>query len=159
MKKVNLTEVPLEEHRSPKGKYHTRYQEVSKALGADQDSPERACRHPFDLAVVRLQAGARLCPFHSHSAQWEMYLVLTGRGVVRDSAGETEVGPGDAFVFPPGEPHQLRNPGPEEFTYYVIADNPPGEWCHYPDSGKYLVRGKDRTVLQGLQAGYLDGEE
>jgi mannose-6-phosphate isomerase-like protein (cupin superfamily) len=43
---------------------------------------------------------------------------------VRDKDGTIQVGPGDAFLFQPGEAHQLWNSGDEDFVYYVIADNP-----------------------------------
>ena len=66
-------------------------------------------------------------PYHAHSAQWEFYLVVSGKGSVRHKDGKTEVVPGDAFIFGPDEPHQLSNPGQEDLIYYVIADNPIGE--------------------------------
>jgi mannose-6-phosphate isomerase-like protein (cupin superfamily) len=81
-------------------------------------------RHPFDLALVRIPKGKSLCPYHAHAAESELYLVVSGRGNVRDKNGIAEVGPGDAFLFQPGEPHQLTNGGDEDFVYYVIADNP-----------------------------------
>ncbi|HEX8281354.1 MAG TPA: cupin domain-containing protein, partial [Chthoniobacterales bacterium] len=95
------------------------------------------------------------------SAQWEMYLVLSGRGIVRDADGTAEVGPGDVFLFKPGEAHQLTAAGEEDFVYYVIADNPLGDTCYYPDSGKWYVRkeANELQVVQGTPTDYFDGEE
>jgi len=160
MHKVNLNALPETEWKSPTGKYHQFYRGASEALGRDPQSLDLAKRHPFDLEMVRLPAGAMLGPFHSHSAQWELYLIVSGRGLVRDDAGQTEVGPGDAFLFRPGEAHQIANPASEDLVYYVIADNPVGDSCHYPDSQKWLVsRGSGRVVVRGQETQYLDGEE
>src|SRR3954470_24990612 len=119
MQKVNLEGVAEEERKSPKGKYHKFVKDVSIALGRDKKSLDLAKRHPFDLALVRIPKGKTYCPYHSHSAESELYLVVSGRGNIRDRNGTTEVGAGDAFFFPPGEAHQLSNASDEDFIYYV----------------------------------------
>ena len=101
-------------------------------------------------------------PYHAHSAQWELYLVVSGIGSVRCKDGTTEVGPGDAFIFGPDEPHQVSNAAQEDLIYYVVADNPIGESSYYPDSGKWKANrssAADRVVLKGIEAAYFDGEE
>jgi hypothetical protein len=40
-----------------------------------------------------------------------------------------------------------------------VADNPIGETCYYPDSGKWLVRSPERSLIRSEPLGYLDGEE
>ncbi|HVU39254.1 MAG TPA: cupin domain-containing protein [Opitutales bacterium] len=161
MQKVNLAQLPEEEDQSPKGKFHSYYKGVSLALGRDDRSLDLSKRHPFDLEYNRIPPGAANYPFHFHSAQWEMYVVVSGRGVVRDEHGTTEVTAGDAFVFPPCQPHQLSNPGPEDLVYYVIADNPLGECCYYPDSKKWLVARETpaRKLVRDDKAAYYEGEE
>jgi uncharacterized cupin superfamily protein len=160
MRKINLADVKENERKSPKGKYHGRYKEISLALGRERDSLDLSKRHPFDLALLRIPAGGAHCPYHAHSAQSELYLVVSGRGNVRDSAGTTEVVAGDAFFFGPGEAHQISNPGPDELTYYVIADNPIGDACYYPDSKKWAVfRPPDNIIIKGAETTYFDGEE
>jgi uncharacterized cupin superfamily protein len=161
MKKVNVREVAETERRSPKGKYQRFVKDISVALGREDKSFDLEKRHAFDLAQVRVPAGKSYCPYHSESAQWEMYLVVSGRGIVRDSLGTTEVGPGDAFLFKPGEAHQLTATDEEDFVYYVIADNPIGDTCYYPDSGKWYVRkeGNELQVVKGTAAEYYDDEE
>src|SRR5438034_5037202 len=107
MRKVNLKEIPEQERKSPKGKLGRASKNISVALGRDPESCDLAKRHPFDLALVRIPKGKLLCPYHSHSSESELYLVISGRGKVRDKDGWTEVGPDDAFFFGPGEAHQL----------------------------------------------------
>jgi uncharacterized cupin superfamily protein len=166
MRKVNLKDIPEQERQSPKGKFGRASKNISIALGRRPESLDLSKRHPFDLALVRIPKGKTLCPYHAHAAESELYLVVSGRGSVRDKDGMTEVGPGDAFLFQPGEAHQISNAGDEDFVYYVIADNPRsggvgGDSCFYPDSGKWAVvkeRSED-VIVKGKEADYFDGEE
>jgi uncharacterized cupin superfamily protein len=161
MRKVNLKDVSEQERKSPTGKFHKFVKDVSVALGREPDSLDLAKRQPFDLAVVRIPTGKSYCPYHSHSAESEFYVVISGRGKVRDREGTTEVGAGDAFFFPPGEAHALGNAGPDDFVYYVIADNPRGDSCFYPDSGKWAVQKEqaEEVIVSGREADYYEGEE
>ncbi|CAN5190813.1 hypothetical protein BH20VER2_BH20VER2_17310 [soil metagenome] len=161
MQKLNLDSIPEQERRSPAGKYHSFRKEISGALGREPDSLDLNKRHPFDLMLGRIPAGASFCPYHAESAQWELYLIVSGCGYVRDSSGTTEVSAGDTFLFRPGEAHQLSAAADEELTYYVIADNPMGDSCYYPDSGKWAARkeGDENVVIKGAETDYFDGEE
>ncbi len=161
MRKVNLKDIEERKRQSPKGKFGRASRDISIALGRDPESLDLAERHPFDLALVRIAKGRSLCPYHSHSSESELYLVVSGRGSIRDKEGTTEVGPGDAFFFGPGEAHQLTNAGDEDFVYYVIADNPRGDCCYYPDSGKFAVckEGSEEVIVRGTETDYFDGEE
>ena len=166
MRKVNLKDIEEQERRSPKGKFHKFVKNISIALGRDPESLDLWKRHPFDLALVRIPNGKSFCPYHSHSAESELYLVVSGRGSVRDKDGSTIVTAGDAFFFQPGEAHQLTNAGDDDFVYYIIADNPrsggaTGDSCYYPDSGKWAVatEGSDEIIVKGKETDYFDGEE
>ena len=161
MRKVNVEHIAEEERRSPKGKFHKFVKDISIALGREKESLDLAKRHPFDLALVRIPAGKSYCPYHGHGAETELYLVVSGRGLVRDRNGTTEVSAGDAFLFAPGEAHQLLAAATEDFTYYVIADNPRGDTCYYPDSGKWVAIREDseEIIVKGTETDYYDGEE
>lgn len=161
MRKVNLRDVREEERKSPTGKFHKFVKDISIALGREKESLDLAKRHPFDFAMVRIPKGKSYCPYHSHSAESEFYLVVSGRGNIRDKNGTTEVGAGDAFFFAPGEAHQLSSATDEDFVYYVIADNPRGDCCYYPDSGKWAVavEGTEEIIVKGKETDYYDGEE
>jgi len=161
MQIINLAAIKEEERRSPKGKFHSFYKDISVALGREKDSLDLNKRHPFDLSLSRLPPGKSLCPYHAEGAQWELYLVVSGRGLIRDATGTTEVRAGDTFLFKPGEAHQLTAAADEDFVYYVIADNPIGDSCYYPDSGKWAVRkeGDEMAIVKGAETDYFDGEE
>ena len=161
MKKINVNDMQEDSRRSPAGKYEAFFKEVSIALGRDKNSLDLDQRHPFDLMLARIPAGKSFCPYHAEGAQWELYLVMSGRGLVRDTSGTHTVTAGDAFLFKPGEAHQLSASADEDFVYYVIADNPICDSCYYPDSGKWAVRkeGDEMVIVKGKETDYFDGEE
>jgi len=159
MRKVNTHSLGEDAWQSPKGKFAGSGKEVSEALGRVPTSTDLMERHPFDVEICRLAPGQTPCPYHSHSAQWEFYHVIAGTGVVRHDKGTTAIESGDAFIFKPGEPHQITNTGKEDLLLYVVADNPIGESCHYPDSGKWLVRSPERKLIRSESLDYYDGEE
>ena len=159
MIKVNSNSLAWESDVSPKGKFASSCQGISLALGRKPASTDLKERHPFDVEICRIPPGKSACPYHSHSAQWEFYHVISGKGFVRHKDGTTPIEPGDAFLFQPGEPHQLSSDATSELVIYVIADNPVGETCHYPDSGKWLVRSPERKLIRSEALDYFDGEE
>jgi uncharacterized cupin superfamily protein len=156
---VNTNKIKEESWSSPKGKFVSAGREVSEELGRKPRSMDLMERHPFDVEIQRIPPGKTAYPYHSHSAQWEFYHVISGRGIVRHKDGTTVIEPGDAFIFKPGEPHQLSNNGTEDLILYVVADNPLGEACHYPDSGKWSVPLPERRMVRSDALDYYDGEE
>jgi uncharacterized cupin superfamily protein len=159
MKKINTKDVVEEVWASPKGKFACADKELSVALGREPASTDLLKRQPFDVDICRVPAGKVVCPYHSHSAQWEFYHVISGTGSVRHSEGTTPIEPGDAFVFEPGKPHQLSADSSGDLTFYIVSDNPIGESCHYPDSNKWLVRSPKSALIRSEPLEYLDQEE
>lgn len=159
MKKVNTNTLEELTWTSPKGKFQSAGKEVSEALGRDPKSMHLHERHPFDIEIARIAAGTTPYPYHSHSAQWEFYHVISGSGVVRDESGMTHIEAGDAFIFKPREAHVVINDGTEDLVMYVVADNPVGESVYYPDSDKVGVNLPERRLLRGPSLDYFDGEE
>lgn len=159
MKKININDLEEITWSSPKGKFAGAGRQVSEALGRKPLSTDLKERHPFDVEILRVFPGKSAYPYHSHGAQWELYHVISGKGVVRHNGGKTEIEPGDSFLFKPGEPHELLNTGTEDLSLYVIADNPINESGYYPDSKKWIVRMPERTIIRSDALDYWDGEE
>jgi uncharacterized cupin superfamily protein len=159
MKKVNTKDVAAEPRVSPGGKFGSFEQGVSVALGREPASTDLLKRQPFDVAIRRVIAGRSVCPYHAHTIQWEFYHVLSGTGVARDQDGATPIGPGDAFVFAPHEAHQLTADPGGDLVLYIVADNPLGDACHYPDSKKWSVSIPQRALVRSEPLDYYDGEE
>ncbi len=159
MRIVKIGDIEWSSRSSPSGKFARSEQLISEALGRDRRSTDLNERHPFDVGITRVPPGASSCPFHSHSAQWEFFHVLSGTGTVRHAGGTRAVAAGDAFIFKPAEPHQLINDGAEDLVVYIVADNPIGESCYYPDSGKYAIKSPEYRLIRGEPLDYFDGEE
>lgn len=159
MRKVNTKNIAEMTWSSPRGKFVGAGKEISEALGRKPGSTDLKERHPFDVEILRIPPGKTPYPYHSHSAQWEFYLVISGTGSVRHQAGTTPIEAGDAFIFEPDQPHQLINDSAQDLVLYVVADNPIGESCHYPDTQKWMVRSPERRLIRSAALDYYDGEE
>jgi uncharacterized cupin superfamily protein len=159
VRKVNISDMEEMPWSSPKGKFGGQSKNLSQALGREPLSTDLMLRHPFDVELLRLRPGQTPYPYHSHSAQWEFYYVVAGKGTVRHDGGSDPIQTGDAFIFLPGEAHQLSNDGSEDLLVVVVADNPIGESAYYPDSKKWLVRSPERRLMRGESLDYFDGEE
>jgi uncharacterized cupin superfamily protein len=159
MRKINTDKLEELTWSSPKGKFAGAGKQVSEALGRQPRSTDLMERHPFDVEIMRVPPEKVPYPYHSHSAQWEFYHVISGQGLVRHAEGTTEIVAGDAFLFTPGQPHQLLNNSNADLVVYVIADNPIGESCHYPDSNKWVVRSPESRVIRSEGLDYYAGEE
>jgi len=159
MQKINTKDLVELSWASPKGTFAGAGKQVSEALGRKPTSTELKERHPFDVEICRIPPAKTPYPYHSHSSQWEFYHVISGKGSVRHKDGTTPIETGDAFIFQPDEPHQLINDGADDLVVYVVADNPIGESCYYPNSKKWLVRSPERRLMRSENLDYFDGEE
>src|SRR5881394_2216201 len=159
MRKINTTKMAELTWSSPKGKFIGAGKEISEALGRKPESTDLNKRHPFDVEILRIPPGKAPYSYHSHSAQWEFYHVISGSGVVRHEDGTTPIEAGDAFIFKPGEPHQITNDTTEDMILYVVADNPIGDTYYQPDSNKWGVPIPERRNVRSEPLDYFDGEE
>ena len=159
MRKINTNDMPEFSWSSPKGKFLGAGKEISEALGRNPSSTDLNDRHPFDVEICRIPPGKSPYPYHSHSAQWEFYHVISGQGIVRHQDGTSAIEAGDAFLFQPGQPHQLINDSAKDLILYVVADNPFGESNYFPDSQKWVVRSPERRAIRSDALDYYDGEE
>jgi len=158
MPRIHLADVPWVEQRSPSGKFHSFAQNISVALGCPRNAGLTHGGHPFDVQIRRIPPRAAVCPFHSHLAQWEFFLVRAGTGTVRVGDETYAVKAGDFFVHPPGEPHQVTNIGETDLEVLIIADNPPLDAFYYPDSDKWGLR-PPGMYFRATPTGYFEGEE
>jgi len=159
MRKINIKDIAEEPWSSPKGKFGGASKEVSVALGRKPESTDLKERHPFDIEICRIPPGKINWPYHSHSAQWEFYHVISGEGILRHTDGTTPIEVGDAFIFEPGQPHQITNNGSQDLVLYIVANNPIGSYCHYPDSKKWSVGIPEEGLVRSGPLDYYDGEE
>jgi len=123
----------------------------------------------FKMAATycELAPGKRVCPYHLHHAQEEMFVILDGSGTLRVAGEMLPVRKGDVIFIPAGPdyPHQLINSSDQPLRYLALSTNETPEICEYPDSGKYLAEGSldhatpfEAIDRRGKGLDYWDGE-
>jgi len=159
MQIANQTTVPIEHRKSPHGKFEVVRKHMSLALGGERDVGPWGGGHPFEVEVTRIPAGKRNYPFHSHAAQTEYYVVLSGTGVVMDDSGtSTPIKPGDHFIFLPGQAHQIESDSNSELEYIVIADSHLADITTYPKTGRRMLKPEKRCILP-VDTNYYEDHE
>ncbi|MBV9724743.1 MAG: cupin domain-containing protein [Gammaproteobacteria bacterium] len=91
----------------------------------------------YNLTV--LPPGKAQCPFHSHRAEEEMFLILEGEGELRFGTERHAIRRHDVIACPTGGPevaHQIINTGTSEMRYLAVSNLEEVETCEYPDSRK-----------------------
>jgi len=159
MKIAKLSSIPEQRVRSPKGKYDVVRQSISQALGGIEDVGTWSGGHPFDVEQVRIVPGAANFPFHAHSAQWEMYIVVSGQGEVRGPDGISAIQKGDSTIFRPGEAHQIRNTGSAELIYLVVTDHCQSDIATYPDTPGKCVLNPILKCFTMNEVSYYESED
>jgi uncharacterized cupin superfamily protein len=113
-------------------------------------------------AIDVLAPGQRVCPYHFHHAQEEMFVVLDGRGTLRVAGEQLPLRAGDVVFIPAGPdyPHQIINSSDAPLKYLSISTQERPEVCEYPDSDKVAAFGEGLRVVHRRGAGldYWDGE-
>ena len=162
MKIINLSSIPWRERKSPQGRYHRFLRDVALAFKSPNTGPRFQTDPPFEVELVRLPPGAKNFPFHSHAAEWEFYLIVSGTEKIRAGKITRRLEPGDCAMNPPGEPHQITNTGKVDLVYYVIANNSVADFYFYPDSNKWGIWAPhlpDAPSFRQTKVTYYDAEE
>ena len=120
--------------------------------------------NPTQVAVMEIPPGRSAYPYHWHEVATEVYVVLSGRGVLRTPEGEREIVAGQVVVMPagPAGAHRLHNPSATEPLRYVDIDTVARiDVVHYPDSGKTATSRDDGEFVgfrDGDAVSYYEGE-
>src|SRR6516164_6061089 len=88
MDKTNESAVEPEYRKSPVGSFQVIRRQMSVALGGKRDIGAWGGGHPFDVELAIIPAGKKNYPYHSHAAQTEYYIIVSGAGVFVDEAGQ-----------------------------------------------------------------------
>ncbi|MBI3147667.1 MAG: cupin domain-containing protein [Betaproteobacteria bacterium] len=152
----NINEVPLEQMRREP---HYASQGARLARG----TAARRLGASFDIVAP----GKRVCPYHLHHAQEEMFVILEGSGTLRVAGELLPIKAGDVIFIPAGPeyPHQILNTSEQPLKYLSISTLEQPEICEYPDSGKFLAQGSLASEARfavinrhGPNLDYWDGE-
>ena len=141
---MNLDEVEFDDIEE-NGLYTSKRGQISDHIGAR--------RLGYNLTVVA--PGTAQCPFHSHHAEEEMFLILDGEGELRFGDQRYPIRRHDVIACPTGGAevaHQIINTGTRPLRYLALSTLAEVEACEYPDSQKILDRGRParRTRLRKM---------
>ncbi len=128
---ANLDEVPFDDIEE-NGFYTSRRALFSAGIGARK----------LGYNLTELPPGKAQCPFHSHRAEEEMFLILEGEGELRFGAQRFKLRRHDVIACPTGGAevaHQIINTGSTTMRYLSLSTASTTEVCEYPDSGKIGV--------------------
>ena len=155
---MNLDEVEFDDLEA-NGRFTSSRGPIGSRIGARQLG--------YNLTV--LPPGKVQCPFHSHHAEEEMFLILDGEGELRFGAERYPLRRHDVIACPPGGSevaHQIVNTGTVDMRYLALSTLAEVEVCEYPDSRKLLVvtgkpgePGLRKMVRAEVTVDYYDREE
>jgi uncharacterized cupin superfamily protein len=89
-------------------------------------------------SVYELPPGQATFPYHHHSANEEMLIVLAGRPALRTPEGWRDLEEGEVVAFPAGErgAHQVANRSQDVVRLLMVSEMKAPEVNLYPDTGK-----------------------
>lgn len=124
--------------------------------GVSDGTAARKLGAGFDI----LAPGQRVCPYHFHHAQEEMFVILEGQGTLRVAGALLALRAGDVVFIPPGPeyPHQIINTSAAPMKYLSISTQERPDVCEYPDSDKINVSGTGQVHLRSAGVDYWHGE-
>jgi uncharacterized cupin superfamily protein len=130
--------------------YTGEWAEVGRLLGAQK----------LGYAMARLERGQAFCPYHWHTREEELFVVLAGTPTLRTPRGTFALRAGDAIAFrtEPRGAHKLTNDVDEPALVLMIANSDAGDVCSYPDSRKFVVESTGVLVHDHPELDYFHGE-
>ena len=127
---INLDELEIVSHED--GPFAGKYGVIGERIGAQKLG--------YNLTIC--PPGKKVCPFHNHRVEEEMFLVLEGEGLLRFGDKEYPLRKHDVIACPPGGrdvAHQIINTGTSDLKYLALSTMDRCEVCEYPDSDKVSV--------------------
>lgn len=113
----------------------------------------------FDVRL--LNPGQYCTAYHFHRYAEELFMILSGKAMLRTPKGLQEVESGDIIFFEKGPDgaHQLYNHTDEPCSYLDIRTYIGHDVCEYPDSDKIYVVPGGEILRKSDTLPYFDGEE
>lgn len=128
---VRLDDLPLAPHGRG-DRFAARTAPIAAPLGATH----------LGARLVEVPPGKTAWPFHSHHANDEMFVILSGTGELRFGADRHALAAGMVAVCPAGgadTAHQIVATGDGPLRYLAISTMREPDVTEYPDSGKLAV--------------------
>jgi uncharacterized cupin superfamily protein len=138
---------------------------------ADQERPgftyrraklgRQAGAEKLGASLFEIPPGQATFPYHVHTANEELLIVVEGRPSLRTPSGWRELEPGEVVAFPVGDEggHQIHNRSEEPARVLVVSTMIAPEVNLYPDSGKLMAATRAPGASgEGFQESYRRDE-
>jgi uncharacterized cupin superfamily protein len=139
---------------------------------ADSDRPgftyrraklgHQAGAEQLGASLYEVPPGQATFPYHAHSANEELLVVLAGTPTLRTPSGWRELSAGEIVAFRVGEDgaHQVVNRSQDVVRFLVVSTMIAPEVNLYPDSGKLMAATRaPGAVGEGFQEAYRREQE
>lgn len=135
-------------------------------------------REPFEYYKYKINERGNQCyvclyeippmkaayPYHYHTANTEVFYIISGAGIIKTPEGDREITAGDVIVCPPDRrgAHKVINTSENEpLCYLDCATSNSPDVIFYPDSGKvgFNITGEESRFYEtGTDVDYYKGE-
>ena len=118
----------------------------------------------LEVYFYTIPPGKTNYPYHYHTANEEIFHIMSGQGNLRTPEGEKAVSEGDVIVMPAHEngAHQLINTSDSPLVYLEVKTSTLPEICVQPDSKKAVLISLPKFFGKAYKidsdVDYLDGE-
>lgn len=139
---VNLEDVEFTDVEE-NGYYTSKRAQFSAGIGARK----------LGYNLTELPPGNAQCPFHSHRAEEEVFLILEGEGELRFGDQSYGIRKHDVIACPTGGSdvaHQIINTGRTMMRYLALSNLADLEICEYPDSSKVGIYADESPPLRKM---------
>jgi len=118
----------------------------------------------LEIYFYTIPPGKTNYPYHYHTANEEIFCIISGQGTLRTPDGEKIVSEGDVIVMPANEngAHTLINTSNAPLVYLEVKTPIVPEICVQPDSNKFVLIAPPTVFGKAFKTdsdvNYLDGE-
>jgi len=118
----------------------------------------------LEVYFYTIPPGKANYPYHYHTANEEIFHIMSGQGTLRTPEGEKTVSEGDVIVMPAHEngAHQLINTSDSPLVYLEVKTSTVPEICIQPDSNKTVLISPPKFFGKAYKidsdVNYLEGE-
>ena len=155
---ININDITEFEERDY-GPFKSKRAGISDKIGAEK----------LGYSLTVLEPGFKVCPFHNHRVNEEMFFILEGEGTLRFGEERYPVKAHDIIACPPGgrdHAHQIINTGDKPLKYLSLGTKESVEVCEYPDSDKIFSmidtdKGREfaHITKKSDEVEYFEGED
>ncbi|MBW2410695.1 MAG: cupin domain-containing protein [Deltaproteobacteria bacterium] len=115
----------------------------------------------FEFDIRSLDPDRFSFPYHFHRNAEELFMIISGKAMLRTPDGFAEVNAGDVIFFEkgPSGAHQLYNHGESACVYLDLRSTVGVDICEYPDSNKINILPYLEIYESSAKVDYFKGED